>query len=553
MSRTFPKFGYNPVTGEWNDSLTGEFLWSNVNVSEAVPDVMTPSTWSLWWIYHYEASPFEFPGSFPFCGNICGRPYLNLSLIASLYKAIGRDVRKELQGDMIGSAPAELDVPFIPFSPLQVLWKSLPGMLKAQRNAARDIAQVPKFVAATPSWCQTMRAALLDCSNVSSLLSLWKQSIKPGVVRACSLLRSVALTMADPATKLRLELTDLVGETDANAILSNMSGTSGELASLGPLLGLAKVRDGQLSREAYMERYGHRGPYEMELFAPGADEDPDWLEKQLGEFTRSAVDVEALLVNQRAEYSSAWQRFEARFPDKVKATRRELEKVSAAARDREAVHSEVTRVARLVRRFLLRAGEITGLGEGIFFLSLDEMTEILAGNQSSTRYISARREAYDKYCALPPYPPIIVGHFDPFAWASDPNRRGDYFDARKTKTTASSGIISGFAGAAGMVEGFVRRVDKPEDGWQIQPGEILVTVTTNVGWTPLFPRLTAIVTDVGAPLSHAAIVARELGIPAVVGCGNATMLLKTGDYVRVDGGRGTVEVIEQEQLTHVPR
>jgi phosphoenolpyruvate synthase/pyruvate phosphate dikinase len=65
-----------------------------------------------------------------------------------------------------------------------------------------------------------------------------------------------------------------------------------------------------------------------------------------------------------------------------------------------------------------------------------------------------------------------------------------------------------------------------EDGNQIQPGEILVTTTTNVGWTPLFPRLAAIGTDVGAPLSHAAIVARELGIPAVVGCGNATMLLK---------------------------
>ncbi len=92
MKRTFPKFGYNPVTGEWNDSLTGEFLWSSVNVSEAVPDVMTPSTWSLWWIFHYEESPFEFPGDFPFCGNICGRPYLNLSLLASVYRAVGEDV-----------------------------------------------------------------------------------------------------------------------------------------------------------------------------------------------------------------------------------------------------------------------------------------------------------------------------------------------------------------------------------------------------------------------------------------------------------------------------
>ena len=76
-------------------------------------------------------------------------------------------------------------------------------------------------------------------------------------------------------------------------------------------------------------------------------------------------------------------------------------------------------------------------------------------------------------------------------------------------------------------------------------GEILVTTVTNIGWTPTFPRAAAVVTDVGAPLSHAAIVARELGIPAVVGCGNATMLLHSGDRVRVDGSNGTVEVLHQ--------
>ncbi|EGW37299.1 PEP-utilizing enzyme, mobile domain protein [Desulfosporosinus sp. OT] len=73
----------------------------------------------------------------------------------------------------------------------------------------------------------------------------------------------------------------------------------------------------------------------------------------------------------------------------------------------------------------------------------------------------------------------------------------------------------------------------------MQKGEILVTSQTDIAWTPLFPRAGAIVTDVGAPLSHAAIVARELGIPGVVGCGNATRRLKTGECVLVDGGQGT--------------
>ena len=93
--------------------------------------------------------------------------------------------------------------------------------------------------------------------------------------------------------------------------------------------------------------------------------------------------------------------------------------------------------------------------------------------------------------------------------------------------------------------GLVRRLDRPEDGCQLEPGEVLVTTQTDIAWTTLFPRATAVVTDVGAPLSHAAIVARELGIPAVVGCGDATMRLQTGDRVRVDGGQGIVEIIEE--------
>ena len=543
MSSKFPKNGYHPVTGEWNDSLKGVFLWSNVNVSEAVPDIMTPSTWSLWWIYHYEASPFEFPGDFPFCGNICGRPYLNLSLITSLYRAIGKDVRKELQGDMVGSAPPEMDIPIIPFSPLLVIWKAFPGILKAQRNAVRDVEKLPGFLNAMPGWCQTIHGKITYCPDESSLLWLWKKSLRPNIVKACSLLRSVTLKLADPATKLRLDLSTLIGETDADAIMSNLSGTSGDLASLGPLLGLAKVRDGKMSDEAYMERYGHRGPHEMELFAHGSDDDPTWFEKRLAEFNQSAVDVDALLARQRAESLSAFQRFEVRYPKKVTAVRRELEMVAEAARNREAVRSEVTRIARVVRFFLLRVGEITGLGDGIFFLALDEMTELLAGDGTVATRIPARRDTYQRYCALPPYPPIIIGHFDPLAWVADPERRSDYFDARQAKTTVIATTITGFAGAAGIVEGRVRRLEKPEDANQLQPGEILVAFTTNVGWTLIFPRAAAVVTDVGAPLSHAAIVARELGIPAVVGCGNATMLLKTGDRVRVDGGNGIVTIL----------
>ncbi len=547
MERAFPKFGYNPITGEWNDSLKGDYFWSSVNLSEAVPDVMTPSTWSLLWIYFFEIHPVDFPGNHPICGNICGRPYVNLSMTSSLYHAVGLDASKEKFGDLLGSTPPEFDIPYLPFSPLTVIWRVLPGMVKDQQLTRRDCGQIQEYLTFLPKWIQSMRPRVQQCTDVSNLLSLWMDSIRPAKVRADRMLRSITTSLSEPATKLNLELTALVGEAETNTLLSNLSGVGGDLESLGPLMGLAKVKDGRMNREEYVERYGHRGPHEVELYFPASSDDPDWFEKRLAEFTRSPVDVDALLAKQHAEFDAAWRRFEVRFPNKYQAFRHKLDLVIAAAKNREAIRSESIRLSRLIRQFVLQAGNMTGIGDDIFFLSLDEMTELLNNNKQSLSRIPARRNMYQCYCALPPYPALIYGRFDPFQWAVDPKRRNDFYDARKKEVVAISTAIKGFAGAVGCVEGIVRRIDCVEDGNQILPGEILVTTITNVGWTPLFPRLAAIVTDVGAPLSHAAIVAREMGIPAVVGCGNATMFLKTGDRVQVDGGKGTVEILKQSQ------
>ena len=543
MLRTFPKFGYNPITGEWNDSLKGDYFWSSVNVSEAVPDVMTPSTWSLLWIYFFEIHPVDFPGDHPICGNICGRPYVNLSMTSSLYHAVGMDASKEKFGDLLGSTPAEFDIPYLPFSPLTVIWHVLPGLFKDQRLTRRDCRQIQEYLIFLPKWIQAMRPRIQQCTDASSLLSLWMESIRPAKVRADRMLRSITTSLSEPATQLNLELTALVGEGETNTLLSNFSGAGADLESLGPLMGLARVKDGRLSREEYIERYGHRGPHEVELYFPAPADDPVWFEKRFAEFIRSSMDVEALLAKQRVEFDSAWERLKARYPNKYQTLRRKLDLVTTAAKNREAIRSESIRLSRLIRQFLLQAGNVTAIGDDIFFLSLDEMTELLNNNKQSLSHIPARWELYKRYCALPPYPALIYGRFDPFQWAANPSRRSDFYDARQTGISTTSSIIKGIAGAVGCVDGIVRRIDCVEDGNQILPGEILVTTITNIGWTPLFPRLAAIVTDVGAPLSHAAIVAREMGIPAVVGCGNATMLLKTGDRVRVDGGRGTVEIL----------
>ena len=531
------------IAGEWNDSLTGEFCWSSANTREAIPDVMTPSTWALWQIYYIETNPVRLPDRYPFCGNIGGRPYLNLSLVASLYRTIGKDVRREMHGDILGLAQTDLDIPLIPFPPLSALWLVLPGMIQARRYASRNPRTLPEFLAATPAECRRLRAQIAETRDPQALLTLWRAALQPAFAHACRLLRSVTMQFTDPYNKLRLDLARLAGEAEANTLLSNVAGPSAPLESLMPLVGLSQVAGGALSREAYLERYGHRGPRELELSAPGQEEDPEWLDRRLAEFARSPVEVEGLLARHRAEWETAWRRVAAAHPRQADALRRRLDQVAAAAQAREAVRSEVTRLTRVVRRYVLRAGELTDLGDGLFFLSLDEIAAALSGDLSAAAFIPARREIYRRYSALPPYPAVIIGRFDPFAWAADPYRRQDLFDARASSPSPAGSAITGLPGAAGRAEGRVRRIDCPEEGCLLQPGEVLVAVTTNVGWTPLFPRAAAIVTDIGAPLSHAAIVARELGIPAVVGCGNATARLKTGDRVRVDGGRGVVELI----------
>jgi phosphohistidine swiveling domain-containing protein len=545
MARTFPESGYDPDSGDWNDSLKGDYCWSGVNFGEAAPDVMTPSTWSMFWYYLNVTTPVRVPGGHITGGNIGGRLYFNLSVISSLYHAIGVDARKGMFGDLLGSIPLDLDIPYLPFTPFEVIWYALPGLILDGILTRRDNNQFSDYIEQHPELCRSLRSRIRQCTDPAGLLDLWVGTIWPARRRDFRMLRSTVIGLSEPATRLNQNLIALVGKAEANTLQSNLSGATGDLECLGPLMGLAKVKSGRLSREEYMQRYGHRGPHEAELSAPGADDDPDWLEKRLNDFSQSDVDAEALLAKQRAEFNAAWQRFEVRFPDKVSTYRRRLQHVTAAAKRREITRSESIRMSRIIRQFLLQVGNVTGIGEDVFFLTLDEISAFLAGDRRSLSDIPVRKEMHTRYSTLPPYPAVIYGRFDPFQWAADPNRRSDYYDARQGRATDFPAAIKGLAGAAGCVEGSVRRIDRVEDGYQLQSGEILVTTITNVGWTPLFPRLAAIVTDVGAPLSHAAIVARELGIPAVVGCGNATMLLKTGDRVLVDGGAGTVTVLER--------
>jgi phosphohistidine swiveling domain-containing protein len=531
---------------EWNATGRGDYLWTNMIVGEIFPATTTPSTWSIW----QELMGAMSFGDTPAFGSIAGRPYLNYSLTYSFLLKLVRSHERvmDMIKESIGAPPAGVDIPSFPVPWRVVLFRVLPREARNEIRKERLKKSAPRFLTRIRERCQELRCRIGKAEG-DELVALWQEHIRP-LWREIHLLQDkMNEECSGLSRRLKTELIGLFGDEQAQVILTTITG-AGEMASLGPLTGLARVESGELGHEEYLRQYGHRGPRENELAEPRPHEDPIWLDKQLAEYAKSPVDVTALLKKRQAEFAAIQQEIAAQLPPKkALGIVGSIEAIVEANNLREATRSELTRVVDVIRTLFLRAGAQSGLGEGVFFLTIDEVATVLAGDPSPGARISERREAYEKYRALPSLPTWIRGRFDPFKWAADPNHRSDVYDphAPPPSVTKQDDLIKGQPGSAGRVEGIVQRIDSPDQGNRLQVGEILVTSTTNVGWTPLFPRAAAVVTDVGGSLSHAAIVARELGIPAVVGCGNATIRLRTGDRVLVNGGRGVVEILAKRE------
>ncbi|MCX2949251.1 PEP/pyruvate-binding domain-containing protein [Lentzea sp. NEAU-D7] len=524
-----------PITSlrvEWNDTLDGDYLWSNGNVGEAIPEVMTPVTWSL--VKELSGTAI---GPHRISGNIGGRFYLNISTYTALGAAVGKaDEMLRAGEETFGRIPAGVTVPPLPMSRAAILGAVLRSASGPVRQQLLYRTRLPRLVRDNPARCTAARRAIAACATPEALLALWRDDLDQLLRFVCPILDAGARMAGGGRAAVRRELVALVGEEDAATLMTGFH-TGAGLSSVGPLIGLARVRSGELSWEEYAQEWGHRSHDEFEICQPRPAESPEWLAAQLD----ALADPVALLERQAAARAAAWDRLVAAHPRRARRIERRLERIGAGARAREQARSEMVRVFWVMRAFVLRAGELTSSGDDLFFLPIDDVLRVLGGETSLLDRVPAQRQAYERYRALPPYPAVIRGRFDPESWAASPDRRADFHDA--TSDVPMPPDVTGFPGSAGVVEAVARVLTRIDDGGTLEPGEVLVTSVTNVGWTPLFTRAAAVVTDVGAPLSHAAIVARELGIPAVVGCGNATTRIATGDVVRVDGVRGTVRKV----------
>jgi rifampicin phosphotransferase len=219
--------------------------------------------------------------------------------------------------------------------------------------------------------------------------------------------------------------------------------------------------------------------------------------------------------------------------------RRLLDAAGRGPARREQAKGTIVRGVAAVRRVLFDVADRL-VAEGslpdrtqLFMSTADELPTLLADPASLADELAARRARYEELDArVPPF--SFVGRLpDPSTW---PLR-----SARATGERPSS--LTGIGVSGGIARGRARIVTDPSDPRGIEPGEVLVAPLTDPAWTPLFLTAVAVVVDIGALQSHAAIVARELGVPAVVSVDIGTKVLADGDELEVDGDRGVVTVL----------
>ena len=153
----------------------------------------------------------------------------------------------------------------------------------------------------------------------------------------------------------------------------------------------------------------------------------------------------------------------------------------------------------------------------------------------------ARWAQQDTPPALGPVPDVIDDPAIVMLWGITRESLDEWL---KVGSGEDSNEIHGFAASSGVVEGPARLVKSVQEISKLRPGDILVCQVTNPTWTPVFQKIAAAVSDIGGSMSHAAIVAREFGLPAVVGTGSATSRIRDGQRIRVDGGRGVVTLLD---------
>jgi nucleoside-diphosphate-sugar epimerase/phosphohistidine swiveling domain-containing protein len=264
---------------------------------------------------------------------------------------------------------------------------------------------------------------------------------------------------------------------------------------------------------------GHRGPAEAEMLSTSYADDPELL-----------VRMVAKALNTAPPPPPRHPRIPLRAKPVASLAARQL-------RDREARRDKMVRANWVLRGLLREYGRrladagVVDTAHDVFYLLVDELNEIERLPADVAKLVARRRAEQRRLAGVVP-PTVFSGSWEPSAISSTALAAGE--------------TLRGVGVCGGRVRGRVRIV-RPETIDDLQPGEILVAEVTDVGYTAAFCYAAAVVTELGGPMSHAAVVAREFGFPCVVDVQAATHRLPSGALIEVDGSTGEIRVLDNEE------
>lgn len=537
-------------------------IYTRANAGEVLPGVASPLGWSLIggpMEHGFRASlcgdcgAFRWPDDdrFLFVGRFAGRFHLNLAVLREAAQHLPGTSADAIDEQYFGD-PEGLGLPAYEPQRGEGLWvlRSGPATLRTMAALGRRIRRERletealvrdnrAFAASSPS-DEAVVARLRDLqphftnrfgthitaraltSSAVELLGRAAQGVgADGDLHLRLLTGLPELESSQPSLALRRIADEIGAESPlGKSVLDGLSWDELEASGLAGADVLRRRLGG------FLLRFGHRGLNEFEPTWPAWEQEPDVVLGHLASVMRAEEGGDRRHEHVRAGAVAEVAALGWRAP----VLRRLAANAQQAVVRGETTKATAIRVTHEMRRliWLLRGRWEERVSGDLALLTLDELAHVAAGGDVPDDVLARRAEELRRANEVE-VPEVLIGEVRTVS--------------RDRAAATGATELHGIGGSAGRAVGTVRVVEDPLD--RFDDGDVLVASVTDTAWTPLFLAASAVVTDIGGVLSHATIVARDLGIPAVVNTKVATRELRTGTVVEVDGSAGVVRVLEE--------
>jgi pyruvate,water dikinase len=517
-------------------------LWTTTNVGEAMPGVVTPLTASLWvdkpgrGLLETAVSVGAFTrkeatdaAARELFGFFYGHAALRVEFFARLGDRLPGTSGREVVVGVLGRVPEGMRFQptrrRYPMIAAKFLWTFLVMPRRVRTGTA-----------AFDTWWRNVveRSTTLTVSEAVALL----QEADAGLDSAVVLQTCCALSSVSPVHDAVVRLIDKAGRQDLSVLLSPIGG-----AEMGVISDLWAASRDQVPPAHIVHRHGFHGPNEGEVASLVWRDDPTPVHALVAQY-RDRGDSNAPVARE-GKLRAQRERAETELLAVTPRLRRPLVAlILGLARTRLPLRGlakrsvlQSTDVARIAaRRIGQHLAEIGTLDhpDDVFYLTRDEL--ITSAPVDAKDLVTRRRQRREFYLSLA----------IPSSWQGNPpTDAATAADSGPVEETDSAtgpqpSSLTGIGVSPGIVEGICRVVHDPDFG-EVEPDEILVAPTTDPGWSSIMFVSAGLVVDIGGALSHAAVVARELGLPCVVNTRNGSSVLRTGDRIRIDGTTGVIE------------